>query len=176
LERDWERELPALRKLRQLRIPYTVVEFDPGIRSALDVAAASGYSPGEVFKTLVAAAAARSPAARPILAVIPAVADLDLKRLSACAGGPPVRLVSHREAEQLTGLQVGGISALALTHKRWRVFLDASASELESLVVSAGARGLDVRLSVDGFVAATAAELAPISRPASAADAPEGRV
>jgi Cys-tRNA(Pro)/Cys-tRNA(Cys) deacylase len=172
LERARERDLPALRKLRQLRISFALVEFDPGIRSALEVAAAAGYSPGEVFKTLVAA----PPSARPILAVIPAAADLDLKKLSLHAGGQPVKLVSHRDAERLTGLQVGGISALALTHKRWPVFLDASAAGLDFLVVSAGARGLDVRLSVAGFVSATAAQLVAISRREAGPDAAEGRV
>jgi len=35
-------------------------------------------------------------------------------------------MITQCEAEQLTGLKLGGISALALLNRRFRVFLDAA--------------------------------------------------
>jgi Cys-tRNA(Pro)/Cys-tRNA(Cys) deacylase len=51
------------------------------------------------------------------------------------------------EAEEMTGLQAGGISALALINKGFQVVIDASAQTLDGVMVSAGQRGLQVRLA-----------------------------
>jgi hypothetical protein len=40
--------------------------------------------------------------------MIPANMQLDLKKLAAAAGAKKLKMASHREAEQMTGLQVGG--------------------------------------------------------------------
>jgi Cys-tRNA(Pro)/Cys-tRNA(Cys) deacylase len=68
-----------------------------------------------------------------------------------------VEMASQVQAEQLTGLKVGGISALALTHKGWPVFVDRRAEQLDRFVVSAGQRGRNVRLRVADFLAVTGA-------------------
>lgn len=73
------------------------------------------------------------------------------------------RQATQREAEQLTGLQVGGISALALLHKGFRVLLDDSALLLERIVVSGGQRGLNIELAVDDLIAITGASLAALT-------------
>lgn len=72
-------------------------------------------------------------------------------------------MASHKEAESLTGLKVGGISALALTHKNWPVFLDQPAAEQEHILVSAGQRGLDLRVPTMALVRVLNARIAEIS-------------
>ncbi len=72
-------------------------------------------------------------------------------------------MASHAEAERLTGLRVGGISALALTDKGWSVLLDVSAESRETMLVSAGERGYDLRLAPSDFVRATGARYANIA-------------
>jgi Cys-tRNA(Pro)/Cys-tRNA(Cys) deacylase len=159
--RSKEPPLVALRRLRQRQIEYELVEFDPAIRSAGDVAGASGYSAQEVFKTLVLKP--ESPSPRPVLAMAPASSELDLKRVAALLGLKRVRMASHREAERLTGLQVGGISALALADRGWRTLIDESAAGLDKVLVSPGRRGFDVRLSSSDLVRVTGAELAKLT-------------
>jgi hypothetical protein len=87
----------------------------------------------------------------------PADGALDLKKAALAVGVKRVEMARHAQAEQLTGLKVGGISALALTHKPWPVFIDRRAEGLETIVVSAGQRGRNLRVRVVDFIAVTGA-------------------
>jgi Cys-tRNA(Pro)/Cys-tRNA(Cys) deacylase len=136
-------KLNSMRLLEQHNIPYEVVEFDDSMRDAEEIAEALGIPPFLVFKTLVVEP---DGGGKPILCIIPANTHLDLKKVAALAGEKKVRMAAHRDAEALTGLKVGGISALALTQKNWKVYLDSSASQHQHILVSAGQRGMDVRV------------------------------
>ena len=72
-------------------------------------------------------------------------------------------MATHQEAEALTGLQVGGISALALLDRGFQVYLERAAQALSAFVVSAGQRGMSLRLQVDDFVRLTKARLVEAS-------------
>ena len=98
------------------------------------------------------------------MGVVPAPTELDLKALAKAVSEKKVRLAKHAEAEKLTGLQAGGISALALLQKPFEIVLDASAQGLETMYVSAGQRGLQVSLRPDDFIALTNAITSKISR------------
>ncbi len=124
-----------------------------GVHSAVEVAAAIGLPPEHVFKTLVVLS--EEPRRKPILVVVPGPATLELRVLAKQVNAKKVRMAGHAEAESLTGLQTGGISALALINKGFEVWLDASARALDSLVVSVGERGANVELPVADFVALT---------------------
>ncbi len=156
------RKLQSQRKLEAMGVPYELVEFDPAIRSAAVVAESAGEDPAGVFKTLVTMEP--RPGAKPVLAVIPADRELDLKLLAGCVNARKCVMASHAEAERLTGLRVGGISALALTERGWRVILDTSARSLDLMLVSAGERGYDLRLSPQDFVQVTGANYAAVAR------------
>jgi Cys-tRNA(Pro)/Cys-tRNA(Cys) deacylase len=60
-------------------------------------------------------------------------------------------------------LKVGGISALALTHKNWIVFLDQPATEMQHILVSGGQRGVDLRVPVNALVTLLRARIADVS-------------
>ena len=136
-------KLNSMRLLEQNKIPYEVVEFSDELRDAEEIAEVLGIPPFLVFKTLVVEPDSN---AKPILCIIPADKHLDLKRVAALAGEKKVRMAAHKDAEALTGLKVGGISALALVQKNWKVFLDKSASEHQHILVSGGQRGIDLRV------------------------------
>ncbi len=137
------KKLNSMRLLDARSVPYQVIEYDPAIRDAQAVAATMGYPAGEVFKTLVVMAAGKP---KPILVMLPADRSLNLKRLAKALGEKKMALAPHADAEKLTGLQVGGISALALVAKNWAVYLDQRAETLDQIVISAGRRGLQLRL------------------------------
>jgi len=101
---------------------------------------------------------------KPILAVIPGANIVDLKLLAAFLGEKKVHLPTEREAEQLTGLQAGGISPLALINKGFQVVIDSAAQNYSEIHVSGGQRGLNIKLSVADLVKLTNARLARISR------------
>ncbi len=138
-----------MRLLESHGVAYTVHEYSPEFHSAEEVAEILGLPPASVYKTLVALRAN----GRPVLVIIPGPARLDLKALAAAVGEKRVSMATHADAERLTGLKVGGISALALTHKGWEVILDASAESYDTITISAGQRGLNLSVPVAGLKA-----------------------
>lgn len=145
----------GMRLLDRLGIPYEVYTFSPNIHSAVGVAEATGLPASEVFKTLVLL----RPGGKALLVIAPGDSEVDLRKVAAAVGEKKVAMASHREAEALTGLQVGGISALALRDKRFAVYLDRSALAHDRIMVSAGKRGVNLRLSPHDLIRAVDAEL-----------------
>jgi Cys-tRNA(Pro)/Cys-tRNA(Cys) deacylase len=144
----------AMRVLEGKKVPYQVLTFSPEVHSADGVAEALGLPPEEVYKTLVVV----RPLGKPLLVMVPADHELDLKRLAKVVGEKKLKMATHREAEALTGLQVGGISALALLNKGFHICIMREAQELSHIVVSAGRRGVDVRLAVEDLIRVTGAK------------------
>ncbi len=143
------KKLNSMRLLDARDIAYMAHHYDPALRDAQEVAAAVGFPAEAVFKTLVAHAVG---AKKPVLVMLPANTTLNLKRLAAAVGAKKAVLVPHADAEKLTGLQAGGISALALTHKRWDTLLDARGAAQSQLVISAGKRGTQLRVETSGLL------------------------
>ena len=139
----------AMRILERRKVRFDVIAFPETIHDALGVAEHAGLPPSHVFKTLVVLPTDRR--ARPLLVLIPGGTTLDLRRAAGHLGVKRLQMASQAEAERLTGLKVGGISALSLLSKGFAVHLDRSAESLDSIVVSAGQRGLNLRLRVEDF-------------------------
>ena len=152
------------RLLESRKIPYTAFELPAEKLGALETARRLGVPSEIVFKTIVIV---REKPGKPILAVIPGTAQANLKTIASALNEKKVRLPTQKEAEQLTGLQAGGISPLALLNKGFQVLIDASANQYELIHISGGQRGLNVRLPVKALVELTHARLAEISSPMS---------
>ena len=149
------------RFLDSRKIPYQVFElpFDEK-KSAVETAAQLGVPPEVVFKTIVVTRVGKG---KPILAIVPAPSEVDLKLVANAVNEKKVTLPTQREVEQLTGLQAGGISPLALINKGFQMLLDKSAENFPEIHVSGGQRGLNIRLPVDAFVLLTKAQIANIA-------------
>lgn len=144
----------AMRLLEGKKVAYEAHRFDPELFvSAEEVAEAIGLPPAQVFKTIVT----EPDKGKPILALVPADAEVDLKALAEAAGAKKVRMASQAEAERMTGLQKGGISALALVNRGFAVYLDRSALAFERIGMSAGERGVQVVLAPGDFIKVTGA-------------------
>ncbi len=148
-----------MRLLEGKKIPYEALRYDPNLYvSAEEVAEAIDMPPPQVFKTIVT----EPDKGKPILALVPADAEVDLKALAEAAGVKKVRLATQAEAERLTGLQKGGISALALVNRGFAVYLDRSALTFDRIGMSAGERGVQVVLAPADFVKVTGARVGVI--------------
>ncbi len=119
------------------KVPYKAFELSAEKRGAAETARLLGVEPDLVYKTIVVT---RHPG-KPILAVIPGPNRVDLKLLAAALGEKKLSLPTEREAEQLTGLQAGGISPLALINKGFVVVLDAAAQCKDGYPCERGAAG-----------------------------------
>lgn len=158
-------KLNSMRVLEQAKVPYEVLEYPDTIRDASEVAEAIGLPYWMVYKTLVVQAEGQP---KPMLALIASERHLDLKKLAALSGNKKVRMAAHKDAEALTGLKVGGISPLMLRDKNWQVYLDAPASEMEHIVLSAGQRGIQLRVPVPPLMSLLRARIGEISTSESA--------
>ena len=148
------------RMLDAKKISYQAHTLPGGKLGAVEAAIHLGVPPGKVFKSIVAI---RITPGKPILAVIPGDTELDLKLLAAVLREKKIKLASHNQAEELTGLQTGGISPLALINKGFQVLLDKKALQQETIFVSGGQRGLNIDLTPDDLIKLTNARTALIS-------------
>ena len=123
------------------------------------VAGALGVPPEEVFKTLVV----RGDKTGVLEACIPGAAELNLKELAAVSGNKHVELVPLKEVLPLTGYIRGGCSPLA-GKKHYPVYVDESAILQERIFVSAGHRGVQLRLAPDELLRAVEGTYAAIAR------------
>ena len=149
----------AMRVLEGQKIPYEAVAYPNTERDAVKVAAPLGVPAGQVFKTLVVV----RERGKPLLVLIPADRQLDMKALAAAVGEKKLKMATHQEAEQLTRLQVGGISPLALLNKGFAIYLDQSATALAQIYVSAGQKGINLRVPVAGLIQVTGAQVIAVA-------------
>ena len=147
------------RFLDSRKVSYTAFETPPEKLGALETAQFLKVEPATVFKTIVVT---RDKPKKPLLVVVPGPSNVDLKLLAAALGEKKVHLPTEREAEQLTGLQAGGISPLALINKGFQVVIDSSAQNFSGIHVSGGQRGINIRLSPTDLAKLTNARFAVV--------------
>lgn len=145
----------AMRFLEGKKIPYQVVPYDDQLRDASEIARQIGIQPSSVFKTLVVTRST----GKPFLVMVAADRQLNLKLMAKAVGEKKVSMASHREAEDLTGHQVGGISPLALLNRGFVICADAGIQVHEFVYVSAGKRGLQLRVPREALVRVTRARI-----------------
>lgn len=149
------------RLLDSRQIKYTPYELPAEKLGAFETARLLGVDPGAVFKTIVVK---RESLKKILLVVIPGNREVDLKLLAVALNEKKVHLPTEHEAEQLTGLQAGGISPLSLLNKGFQVVIDLSAREFREFHISGGQRGLNIKISVNDLATITNAQFFDVSR------------
>lgn len=147
-----------MRALEAKGIAYQAITYDAAgeFHSAEEAAVILGVPPAAMYKTLVVLREGAK--ARPMIVMVPSDSQLDLKRLAAALGEKKLRMATQREAEQLTGMQVGGISVLALKRSAaFDVYIDERARSLETIHISAGERGTEIALKTTELVVVSGA-------------------
>ena len=147
---------PAVAAAKRAGIEFRLHEYsgvEPGSGDyAVAVAAALALPPQQLFKTLVASVDGTLSAF-----VVPADRQLDLRAI-----GKRTTLADKTQAERATGYVVGGISPLG-QRRALPTTVDESALEWQTILVSAGRRGLQIELRPDDVVRLTRARVAPIA-------------
>ena len=148
---------PAVEAAKRAGIDFRLHEYE-GVEVgdgdyAIAVAAALGLPPAQLFKTLVASVDGAL-----AVFVVPDDRQLDLR-----AAGKRAVLADRAAAERATGYVIGGISPLG-QRKRLPATIDDSALEWQTILVSAGRRGLQIELAPADLVALTGATVKPIAK------------
>jgi Cys-tRNA(Pro)/Cys-tRNA(Cys) deacylase len=139
---------PAVEAAKRAGIEFTLHEYE-GVEVgdgdyAVAVAEALGRPPGQLFKTLVVTVDGDLR-----VYVIPADHQLDLRSI-----GKRAQMADRQKAERATGYVAGGISPLG-QRRRLPTVVDPSALEWETILVSAGRRGLQIELRPEDLIALT---------------------
>lgn len=152
---------PALDAAERAGIKYAIHAYEHDVAHesfGLEAAEKLGVEPGRVFKTLVA-----SNGSELVVGVVPVVKQLDLKALASALGVKSLSMADVAIAERTTGYVKGGISPLG-QKRSLRTVIDESATQYETMYVSAGRRGMEIELAPDELKRLTRANFAAIAR------------
>ena len=150
----------AARLLDKAGIPYKLIpyEFDENDLAAQHVADSLGQDIARVFKTLVL----HGDKTGHIVCVIPGNGEVDLKALAKVSGNKKVEMIAMKDLLQVTGYIRGGCSPIGMK-KKLPTYFHSTATDFETIYVSAGVRGLQVEIApadLIGFTGASVAEVA----------------
>ena len=149
----------VMRTLDRLKIPYhDYCYLDSGVISGADVAKVLGQDPRRVFKTLVTVGKSRSP----LVFMIPAEEELDLKKAAAAAEEKAVEMLKAKELLPLTGYVHGGCSPIGMK-KQFRTFIHHTAADFDTILFSAGKIGYQVELPLADLQKAVPVEMADLT-------------
>jgi len=138
------RKTNAARILDRLKIDYELIEYrvDEADLSAIHLAETAGIPISKVYKTLVL----EGDKTGYFVCVIPGGKEIDLKKAALVSSNKKVAMLKMKELEPLTGYIRGGCSPLGMK-KPFPVFIDESANDYPLIYISAGIRGMQMRLS-----------------------------
>ncbi|MBO7124920.1 MAG: Cys-tRNA(Pro) deacylase, partial [Bacteroidales bacterium] len=135
-------------------IPYVVDENDLG---AEHIANQLNEPIEQVFKTLVL----RGDKIGLFVCVIPGNLEVDLKKAAKLSGNKNCDMIHLKELQPLTGYIRGGCSPLAMK-KKFPTFIHQTALEQEYIYVSAGIRGLQIKINPNDLISAAQAVVGDI--------------
>ena len=122
-------------------------EFDENDLNGNHAAAAIGFPPEQVFKTLVTRGAKNGI----MVFCIPVCCELDLKKAAKVSGDKSIELLPVKELLATTGYVRGGCSPVGMK-KKFPTFFDEVCMLFEEIAVSAGERGHQMILPTDDLV------------------------
>lgn len=134
----------AARLLDRAKIPYELIPYEVDERdlAAAHVARQLGEPIERVFKTLVL----RGDRSGHFVCVVPGDREVDLKRAARASGNKSAELIPVKELLPTTGYIRGGCSPIGMK-RRFPTFVDASCEAFETIYISAGVRGLQLRIA-----------------------------
>lgn len=146
----------ALRLLEQAQIPYEALSYvvDENDLTALHVAGQLGQDPAQVFKTLVLCGDCNGL----FVCVIPGNAEVDLKKVARISGNKSVAMLPMKELLPVTGYMRGGCSPIGMK-KHFPTFIHETCRMFDQIFVSAGRRGLQLKLAPHHLIELTGASL-----------------
>ena len=160
MAKNKEEKTNVMRVLEQKKIAYSAHTYPHEEGVAVDgvtVAQSMGFDPAAVFKTLVA----RGAKGQFYVFDVPVAANLDLKKAAKAVGEKSIEMIHQKELLPLTGYVHGGCSPVGMK-KLFPTVIDASAENLETMIVSAGKIGYQVELAPHDLASLVRAKFADI--------------
>ena len=150
----------AARLLDKAGIAYKLIpyEFDENDLAAQHVADSLGQDIARVFKTLVL----HGDKTGYIVCVVPGHGEVDLKALAKVSGNKKVEMIPMKDLLGVTGYIRGGCSPVGMK-KRFPTYFHSTATDFETIYVSAGVRGLQIEISPKDLIGAVGGVVAEVA-------------
>ncbi len=141
----------VLRILDQKKIKYDVHEYEydeksleghHGVKEDTD-------ENNHIYKTLVLTGQKEY-----IVFCLPVTKEIDLKKLAKASGYKSVDMIPQKDLLNVTGYMRGGCSPIGMK-KKFKTYFQQEISNLDYVAVSAGKRGLQVRLNPEDLISVT---------------------
>lgn len=146
----------AARLLDKAKVAYELIpyEVDENDLSAIHVAASLGEDIERVFKTLVLCGDKTGH----FVCVIPGEHEVDLKLAAKVSGNKKCDLIHVKDLLPLTGYIRGGCSPIGMK-KPFPVYIHATCLQFPYIYISAGQRGLQLKIAPQDLLKVTGAEV-----------------
>ncbi|MDD6210947.1 MAG: Cys-tRNA(Pro) deacylase [Bacteroidales bacterium] len=146
----------AARLLDKAKIPYELIPYtvDENNLAATHVAQELGEDINQVFKTLVL----KGDKTGYLVCVIPGDKEVNLKSAAKISGNKSVEMIPVKELLPITGYIRGGCSPIGMK-KDFPTFIHESCKNFQFIYVSAGIRGLQIKISPDNLICFTHATI-----------------
>ncbi|MBQ2429397.1 MAG: Cys-tRNA(Pro) deacylase, partial [Alistipes sp.] len=150
----------AARLLDKAKILYELIpyEVDENDLAATHVAEQLGEDIATVFKTLILTGDRNGF----LVCVVPGNHEVDLKAAARVSGNKKVEMLPMKELLPTTGYIRGGCSPIGMK-KRFPTYIHTTCNDHPFIYISAGVRGLQIRIAPTDLVKFVGAEIAPIS-------------
>lgn len=150
----------AARLLDRAKVAYGLVpyEVDEDNLAATHVAEQLGEDISTVFKTLVLSGDRTGL----LVCVVPGNHEVDLKAAARASGNKKVEMLPMKELLPATGYIRGGCSPIGMK-KHLPTYIHSTALKHSTIYVSAGVRGLQIRIAPDDLIHFVDAVVAEIS-------------
>lgn len=149
----------AARLLDQAHVAYELVpyEVDENNLAAEHVAASLGEDIHQVFKTLVL----HGDRTGHFVCVVPGCEEVDLKKAARVSGNKKVEMIAMKQLLPTTGYIRGGCSPIGMK-KPLPTFFHQTCNDFDYIFVSAGMRGLQLKMAPADLVAFVGATVSDI--------------
>ena len=126
--------------------------------AAVHVAEQLGEPVERVFKTLVL----RGDRTGVLICVVPGDAEVDLKAAARASGNKSVEMLHMKDLLPTTGYIRGGCSPIGMK-KSFPTYIHSTCRLYDSIYVSAGVRGLQIRIAPDDLIRTTDASVVDLT-------------
>jgi Cys-tRNA(Pro)/Cys-tRNA(Cys) deacylase len=150
----------AARLLDRAKIKYELIPYqvDENNLAATHVAEQLGENIATVFKTLVL----KGDRNGHLVCVIPGDHEVELKAAARVSGNKKVEMIPMKDLLATTGYIRGGCTPIGMK-KPFPTFIHSSCVEHEHIYISAGVRGLQIRIAPQDLISFIGAEIAEIA-------------
>jgi Cys-tRNA(Pro)/Cys-tRNA(Cys) deacylase len=153
----------AMRIVENAKLKYKVYEYEPPASlDAVSISQKLKKPVEQTFKTLVTQAPTQQHGFEYFVFVIPANAELSVKKAAVAAGVKNLEMLPLKKLLPLTGYVHGGCSPVGMK-KNFPVFIDETAILFDTFFVSGGKIGVTLELSAEALAEAIGAEFADLT-------------